>query len=118
MTVRLRESAPGVYRLDHDAGEHDDRAVSLWLAALALMERSDSGNDGGASNPNEIAAQMGITREGAGRPGTPGAAPYSPYTSRPIRGPIAAVLAAQRAQTPAQRRAGIGLVVPGSANDH
>jgi len=31
--VRLRETTPGVFRLDHDAGQHDDRAVSLGLAA-------------------------------------------------------------------------------------
>ncbi len=30
--VRLRESSPGVYRLDHDHGRHDDRAVALALA--------------------------------------------------------------------------------------
>ena len=40
-TVRLRESTPGVYRLDHDASGHDDRAVSLALAALALTERPE-----------------------------------------------------------------------------
>jgi hypothetical protein len=37
--VRLRESSPGVYRLDHDRGRHDDRAVALALAATALIER-------------------------------------------------------------------------------
>ena len=35
--VRLRESSPGVYRLDHDAGKHDDRAVSVALAAQHLL---------------------------------------------------------------------------------
>ncbi len=40
-TVRLRESTPGVYRLDHDASGHDDRAVALGLAALALTERAE-----------------------------------------------------------------------------
>jgi hypothetical protein len=40
-TVRLRESTPGVYRLDHDANSHDDRAVALGLAALALTERTE-----------------------------------------------------------------------------
>jgi len=39
--VRLRETRPGVYRLDHDAGQHDDRAVALGLAALALTERAE-----------------------------------------------------------------------------
>lgn len=40
-TVRLRESTPGVYRLDHDASAHDDRAVAIGLAALALTERTE-----------------------------------------------------------------------------
>jgi hypothetical protein len=38
-SVRLVESAPGVYRIDHDASEHDDRVISLALAAQALVER-------------------------------------------------------------------------------
>jgi phage FluMu gp28-like protein len=37
--VRLRETSPGVYRLDHDHGHHDDRAVALALAAVHLAER-------------------------------------------------------------------------------
>jgi hypothetical protein len=40
-TVRLRASQPGVYRLDHDASGHDDQAVALGLAALALTERTE-----------------------------------------------------------------------------
>ncbi|MGO1544390.1 MAG: terminase large subunit domain-containing protein [Gulosibacter sp.] len=39
-TVRLRETNPGVFRLDHDSGHHDDRAVALGLAALALTEKA------------------------------------------------------------------------------
>ena len=37
-TVRIRESSPGVYRMDSDRSGHDDRAVSLALAANQLME--------------------------------------------------------------------------------
>jgi phage terminase large subunit-like protein len=37
--VRLRESSPGVLRMDHDPDRHDDRAIALALAALALVER-------------------------------------------------------------------------------
>jgi phage terminase large subunit-like protein len=37
--VRLRESSPGVFRLDHDRNRHDDRAVALALAATWLVER-------------------------------------------------------------------------------
>ena len=32
--VRLRESSPGVYRLDHDRSRHDDRAIALAIAAM------------------------------------------------------------------------------------
>lgn len=37
--LRLKESSPGVYRLDHDRNRHDDRAVALALAASYLLER-------------------------------------------------------------------------------
>lgn len=36
--VRLRETAPGVFRLDHDAGRHDDRAVALALVTTTLLQ--------------------------------------------------------------------------------
>ena len=51
-TVRLRESTPGVYRLDHDASGHDDRAVALGLAALALTERTEG--RGSISVPHSV----------------------------------------------------------------
>lgn len=37
--VRLRETSPGVVRMDHDNGRHDDRAVAIALAANELLER-------------------------------------------------------------------------------
>jgi hypothetical protein len=37
--VRLRESSPGVFRLDHDAGRHDDRAIALALLCVSLLEQ-------------------------------------------------------------------------------
>ena len=37
--VRLRETAPGVLRIDHDPDKHDDRAIALALAAFELVER-------------------------------------------------------------------------------
>jgi phage FluMu gp28-like protein len=40
--VRLREVSPGVLRLDHDSGRHDDRAIALALAAFKLVERPQS----------------------------------------------------------------------------
>ena len=36
--VRLRETSPGVLRMDHDADRHDDRAISLALAVRYLAE--------------------------------------------------------------------------------
>ncbi len=41
--VRLRRMGPGAYRLDHDRGRHDDRAVALALAATALLDQTGSG---------------------------------------------------------------------------
>lgn len=110
LTVRLRESSPGVYRLDHDAGQHDDRAVSLGLAALALTERGDGGHASVWSAKDVSISGYAATR------GTQGAV-TNPYAMRASRGLMADLAAAQRAQTPTMRRHGIGLVVPGSAND-
>jgi phage terminase large subunit-like protein len=39
VNVRLRESAPGQYRIDHDPDKHDDRVISLALVAHRLAER-------------------------------------------------------------------------------
>jgi len=38
-SVRLRPSGPGLLRLDHDRGRHDDRAVALAMAAHRLLDR-------------------------------------------------------------------------------
>lgn len=45
--VRLRESSPGVYRLDHVSGQHDDRAIALALGVEYL-----------AAKPNPAPASM------------------------------------------------------------
>ncbi|MDQ3671488.1 MAG: terminase large subunit [Actinomycetota bacterium] len=49
--VRLRETSPGVVRMDHDADQHDDRAIALALAASRLLDRPQS--DGSASVEGE-----------------------------------------------------------------
>lgn len=36
--VRLIEKSPGVVRMDHASGRHDDRAIALALAAMRLLE--------------------------------------------------------------------------------
>jgi hypothetical protein len=37
LRVRLRESAPGVTRLDHDRGGHDDQAVAIGMLCRLLL---------------------------------------------------------------------------------
>ena len=40
--LRLRETSPGVYRVDHDPDKHDDRAIALAMAATSSpLWRSD-----------------------------------------------------------------------------
>lgn len=39
-SVRLRETSPGVLRMDHDSDGHDDRAIALALASNWLADRS------------------------------------------------------------------------------
>ena len=39
VNVRLKETSPNVYRLDHDPDRHDDRAVTLAMAILQLATR-------------------------------------------------------------------------------
>jgi phage terminase large subunit-like protein len=47
--VRLREVSPGTFRLDHDAGRHDDRAIALSLAASFLVEHGSKRSGGGVA---------------------------------------------------------------------
>jgi phage terminase large subunit-like protein len=37
-TVRLKSNGTGALRIDHDSGRHDDRVISLGLAATAALE--------------------------------------------------------------------------------
>jgi phage terminase large subunit-like protein len=41
--VRLKETSPGVFRIDHDAGRHDDQAIALALAAHHLLREPEYG---------------------------------------------------------------------------
>jgi hypothetical protein len=54
VNARLRETAPGVYRIDHDPDRHDDRVISLALVAHRLVERPVGGK---ASFPGLAMAQ-------------------------------------------------------------
>lgn len=74
--VRLRETSPGVFRLDHDPGRHDDRAVALALAATHLLSVPQHGparslprgvnpwtNPGSLKRYRELEAQVERERE-------------------------------------------------------
>lgn len=44
LRVRLRESSPGVTRLDHDKGGHDDQAVAIGMACHLLLSKIGFGS--------------------------------------------------------------------------
>lgn len=58
--VRLRHSGPGLWRLDHVAGGHDDRAVSLALGVVTLL-------DGRQDEPGAWTAAYGMRHCGGCR---------------------------------------------------
>lgn len=68
MNVRLEERAPGVYRIDHDSGSHDDRVISLALAAQWLVSRPARKK----IDPDTLAAAVGGVNSGLSRPGVYG----------------------------------------------
>jgi phage terminase large subunit-like protein len=41
--VRLKETLPGLVRVDHDPGRHDDQVQALGFAVTALVERPSAG---------------------------------------------------------------------------
>jgi hypothetical protein len=81
--VRLRETSPGVLRLDHDSGRHDDRAVALALATFRLVEKGEPRGQHGsfvarglideygkyAGHPRAREAALGLIRFGNGGQG-------------------------------------------------
>jgi hypothetical protein len=116
-SVRLESTSLGGYRLNHDSGNHDDQAMSLGLAPLALIEHPVF-DVGGFSRPRVLMEARKALPGGqsVGLPSTQSLINPA-YRIRSTRGELAAIHAAQRNQTEAQTRAGIGLVVPGTAND-
>jgi len=44
LRVKLRESAPGVTRLDHERGGHDDQAVAVGMACHILLGKTGFGS--------------------------------------------------------------------------
>jgi phage FluMu gp28-like protein len=83
--VRLRETSPGVLRMDHDTGRHDDRAIALALAAQGLLARSQvplrvstyhhTGRSRGRDAGSPLADRDQLLRKMAER-GDPGARAY------------------------------------------
>ncbi len=49
--VQLRETSPGTVRMDHVAGQHDDQAIALALAANDLVSRHLHGRVGRVRSP-------------------------------------------------------------------
>jgi phage terminase large subunit-like protein len=54
--VRLRETSPGVLRMDHDPDKHDDRAITLAMAAHDLLSTAPTGV------VEQVAYDRGLTR--------------------------------------------------------
>jgi len=58
--VRLRENTVGSLRIDHDSGQHDDRAIALALAVQALVG-SNSPTPASVRAPSGIIPKAGAT---------------------------------------------------------
>ena len=83
--VRLRESAPGVIRMDHNPGEHDDQAIAIALAAQELLARTSS------RLTIATASELRIPLRSGPRPSTPAVPPVaSPFLRQLLktRGPF------------------------------
>jgi hypothetical protein len=92
--VRLRETSPGVVRMDHDPGRHDDRAIALALAASDLLERP--------------AGQMTVTVPRGRISDALGREPSLPQTQARVRGEATGLIAARAgARQPTDYRAGL-----------
>jgi len=113
-TVRMVETGPSTVKLSNPPGTHDDVLTAIGMVVADLVEQPELG-PGSVSSPARIS--MAAYRAGAAQ------APAGPqlgnpaYRLRATRGVLADLAKAQREQTAAMRRAGLGLVVPGSAND-
>ena len=81
--VRLRETSPGLVRMDHDADKHDDRAIALALAAHRLVERGEFAPAVMRTFVPQGRVDVGPTFADRRRPTAPGAA--RPADRRPRR---------------------------------
>ncbi len=76
-SVRLRETSPGVLRMDHDSDRHDDRAVALALAVNWLGEHG-----GRRARGRVVYPPAEVVSGGPGGPLPPGALPVQPSPGR------------------------------------
>jgi hypothetical protein len=109
------ETAPGMIKMSIPPGIHDDVLTAIGMVVADLVSQPEVGT-------GSIWSPVGYDRTTArARPltdaGTPVPSLMHPAYNRPIRGPLAAVYAAERGQSEAERAAGFGLVVEGTAND-
>lgn len=109
-TVRLRESTPGVYRLDHDASGHDDRAVALGLAALGLTERAEGRGSITVPGSDRAAGRIDERTNVDARPSLPKSAAVRAAAEAMPRG-----LPAARCCCPAQQTTRSGCSAPEAA---
>jgi hypothetical protein len=72
VSVRLRKNSLGIYRLDHDAGQHDDQAIALALGAHQLLD----------ADPEPVFLISGEPEAQAGGTNIFGAGVLQPYAGR------------------------------------
>ncbi len=101
VSVRLRKNTLGIYRLDHDAGLHDDQAIALALGAHHLLDA-----DASAESWIRWARQKAIDA---------GAVIIDGKAAVPMPEPRAAVTARQSGPEPAQEPELTGVVLDAAA---
>jgi hypothetical protein len=109
VSVRLRKNTLGVYRLDHDSGQHDDQAVALALGTHYLIG-SDTGAEswgrGKRGQPPRRRMEEGRQAQGPPRLERPEPPPAGPrnrwHRPRPLaqRGPRRSVAARTALRNP------------------
>jgi phage terminase large subunit-like protein len=75
--VRLRETSPGVLRMDHDADQHDDQAIGLALAVHHLIGRDRGSVDVASLGRGLATSQRQFVRASSHRIDQPGRPDYS-----------------------------------------
>ena len=88
VSVRLRKNTLGIYRLDHDSGQHDDQAIALALGTFHLLDHDQSAEAWirWAKAKAELAAaeETGDVRALEARPARRPAAPAAEAEPEPV----------------------------------